>query len=197
MNQFDKLIQIKSNNIKPTEGKILISEPLMNDFYFGRSIVLLVEHNDEGSFGVIINKPIKIGVEEVIMGFPSFKTKLYLGGPVNTEQIFFLHTVGDAIEGSIKVTKDGVYWGGDMDIVKEMIAMNKISPKDIRFFVGYSGWVANQLENELKSNSWLVADTSIKEVFERTPKNLWNNIVNRLGKQYTLWTKYPVDPSMN
>ncbi|MEI8201492.1 MAG: YqgE/AlgH family protein [Bacteroidota bacterium] len=197
MTQLDKLIHIKSNNIKPIGGRILISEPLLNDFYFGRSVVLLIEHNEDGSFGVIVNKPIHVKIQEAIPDFPDFETNIYLGGPVSTEQIFFLHTIGEAIEGSMKITNDGVYWGGDLDIVKEMISMKTLDPQDIRFFIGYSGWVPKQLENELKSNSWLVSPTSKNEIFSESPEKLWNTIVKRLGENYTLWTQYPLDPNMN
>ncbi len=197
MTQFDKLIKIKSNNVKPTSGKILISEPFLNDFYFRRSVILLIEHNKEGSFGIIVNKPIQISLKEAIKDFPEFDTHIYLGGPVKTDQIFYLHTQGEAIEGSQKITDDGVYWGGDLEIVKELISVKAIEPKDIHFFLGYSGWVPKQLESELKTNSWLVANTSAAEVFNPQPETLWKNIVNRLGEPYALWSQYPSDPNLN
>ena len=113
MGKIDDIMKIKTNNIKPGRGKILISEPLLMDYYFKRSVVLLAEHNDEGSFGVIMNKPLAVKLNEVVKDFPEFDSEIYLGGPVQSDSLFFIHTLGDKIEGSQEII-EGIYWGGEV-----------------------------------------------------------------------------------
>ena len=100
--------------MEPKQGKILISEPLMNDFHFGRSVILLIDHvESEGSFGVIINKKLNASVSQIVDDFPDFEGTAYLGGPVSDSQLFFIHTLGELIPESIPII-DGLYWGGNV-----------------------------------------------------------------------------------
>ena len=117
MSEIDRIFEIKSNNLKPAKGRLLLSEPLMGDYYFGRSVVLLAEHNKEGSFGVIINKPVAAKLNEVITDFPEFDAHMFIGGPVETDRLFYLHTFGKEVSDSIEIL-DGVFWGGDMETIK-------------------------------------------------------------------------------
>ncbi|MBZ0243112.1 MAG: YqgE/AlgH family protein, partial [Bacteroidales bacterium] len=115
---IDKLLHIQSNTLTATKGKVLLSEPLMADFYFGRSVVLLVEHEEnEGSFGLIMNKKVDKSLNEIVQDFPRFEAPVFLGGPVQTNQLFYLHTLGDLIPNSLQVM-DGLYWGGDMEVLQ-------------------------------------------------------------------------------
>ncbi len=196
MEDFDNLIKIKTNNVRPEPGKILISEPFMFDYYFKRSVVLLAEHNEEGSFGVIINKPMSVKFNDVIKNFPNFDSKIYLGGPVKTDSLFFIHTMGEEIEDSMPIIK-GLYWGGDLEIVKEMIVLNRLNPENIRFYIGYSGWMPKQLEMELKRDSWVVSDIDVDSVMFANPDYLWKNTLEKLGGQYKLWTNFPTEPTLN
>lgn len=196
MKEFDRFIQIKTNKVKPTKGHLLLSEPLMGDFYFGRSVVLLAEHNAEGSFGVILNKPVEARLNDVVKDFPPFDTNIYIGGPVDTNSLFYLHTLGKEIEGSIEII-DNLYWGGDLNIVKEKMLLNTLDKKDIRFFIGYSGWSENQLESELKRNSWLISSASKDVLLEMSPERMWRELVDLMGSEYKFWNKLPVDPTMN
>lgn len=196
MKEFDRFIQIKTNKVKPNKGHLLLSEPLMGDFYFGRSVVLLAEHNAEGSFGVILNKPVNAKLNDVVKDFPPFDTNIYIGGPVDTNSLFYLHTCGKEIEGSIEII-DNLYWGGDIDIVKEKMTLNTLNKNDIRFFIGYSGWSENQLESELKRNSWLISTASKDVLLAMSPEHMWKELVDLMGADYEFWNKLPVDPTMN
>lgn len=196
MNNLENLLTIKTNNIKPEKGKLLISEPFLLDYYFKRSVILLVEHNDEGSFGVIMNKPLKTNFSEVVKDFPEFDAPLYLGGPVQNENLFFIHTLGDKIEHSNEII-EGLYWGGDIEQVKEMITLKLIEPENIRFYIGYSGWSPKQLNNELKRNSWVVSRTSSSNLMQAKPEILWDSSLKNLGEEYSIWTRFPSDPASN
>lgn len=187
---------MKPTNIVPTGGKILISEPGLRDFYFARSVVLLAEHNEEGSFGIILNKPVNIKFNEIVQGFPHFDGKVFLGGPVSTKNLFFIHTKGDLIEHSQPIGKD-LFWGGNIEDVKILLDSKLLDSKSIRFFVGYAGWSAKQLDDELKTDSWLVSKANPKNLIRSKPEDLWANSLKDLGNDYALWANFPIDPGLN
>jgi putative transcriptional regulator len=184
-----------STILKPKQGIILISEPSLRDFYFRQSVVLLAEHNEEGSFGIIINKPIETKFNDVLKDFPNYNAPIFLGGPVKTDSIFFIHTK-DNVEGSLRIM-DGLYWGGDIELIKDMMEMGQITEKDIRFYVGYAGWDPNQLDREIKEKSWVLSHTGVEEVINNHPESLWSNYLRQLGKEYAIWANFPSDPSFN
>lgn len=190
------MIKIKTNNLKPSKGKILISEPFMGDYFFGRSVILLAEHNEEGSFGLIMNKPAPTPLNTVVKGLPDFDAPVYLGGPVQSDSLFFIHVLGDEIPESLEIMK-GIYWGGNLETISEMILLKAIRPDQIRFFIGYSGWDANQLEGELKRNSWLVSKVNAQSLLQTNPNKMWDRFLQKMGTEYAHWRKLPIDPQMN
>lgn len=196
MTDINDILKIRTNNLKPTKGRILISEPFLVDHYFKRSVVLLAEHNEEGSFGLIINKPVGLILSDVLKDFPIFDAPVFLGGPVKPDSLYFIHTLGDNIENSLEIT-EGLYWGGEIEQVKELMTIGKIKSNEIKFFVGYSGWVSKQLEGELARNSWLVSNTNAQQVMKANPESLWNDTVNNMGGDYAYWTNFPTDPTHN
>lgn len=187
--------KIKHNNFAPSKGRVLVSEPFSADLFFKRSVILLTEHNKEGSVGFILNKPVEFPIEEILKDFPPFDANISIGGPVKTDTIHYVHTVGDLIPNSVKVSGN-LYWGGDFDILKQLIIANKINPKEIRFFVGYSGWSPEQLSNEIQNNYWLVTELPENEIMEK-PDNIWKHTLRRMDKQYKAWVNYPENPTMN
>jgi len=196
MSGFEKIFQIKSNSVKPQKGKILLSEPLMVDYYFGRSVVLLVEHNQEGSFGVIMNKPVTAKFNDVIKDFPKFDTRIFIGGPVEVNKLFYVHTIGDKIKGSIEIG-NGLYWGGDLESVKEMAYLGVVNNDNIRFFIGYSGWESQQLDKELKKNSWIITDIEKEFCFKTRPTEMWERFMRNMGGKYSYWANFSPDPALN
>ena len=156
MNIDSDIFKIQSNNVLPSRGRILISEPFLRDATFGRSVILLVDNTDEGSMGLVINKQLPLFLNDIIMEFKYLdEIPLYKGGPIATDTLFYLHTLSD-IPGSISISK-GLYLNGDFDEINKYILQgNKIS-ECIRFFLGYSGWDSEQLSNEIRENTWLVS----------------------------------------
>jgi putative transcriptional regulator len=181
--------------IKPRQGIILISEPSLQDFWFKQSVVLLAEHNEEGSFGVIVNKPMEATLSDVVKEFPGFEYPVYLGGPVKTDSIFFLHTK-PGIEKSLPVMH-GLFWGGDIDIVREMMENGDLTEDDIRFYVGYSGWHPHQLDREIQEKSWVLSHTTANEMIMANPETLWSQYIRSMGKDYAIWANFPSDPGLN
>lgn len=186
---------MEKRRTKPKQGSILISEPSLRDFYFRQSVILLAEHNEEGSFGVIINKPIEARLKDIIRGFSSYNLPVYLGGPVKTDSIFFIHTRDDIAQ-SLPIMQ-GLYWGGDLDTIREMLKKKLMSPGEIRFFVGYSGWSPNQLDRELKERSWVLSHTTVKEIINDHPERLWSTYLKNMGQDYAIWANFPADPTFN
>ena len=171
-------------------GKVLLSEPFMLDPNFKRSAVILCEHNREGSIGFIMNKPLNIRIDELVEGFPDFDSEVFFGGPVQTDTIHYIHNVGNLLEDSIMIS-DGVYWGGDFDKLKFLITSNMILAKDIRFFVGYSGWGEGQLSDELTYGSWVLADMDANYLFKSRPNELWSQVMNNKGNAYSVIAQMP------
>jgi putative transcriptional regulator len=166
------------------------------DNYFKRSIVLITEHNAEGTVGFVLNKPINMKVNEIMAEFPPINSVVSLGGPVQTNTLHYLHTLGDIIPGSVKVM-DNVYWGGEYEVIKRLLESGSLTNENIRFFLGYSGWQANQLEDELNDNAWVVADIGSTEIMTPMSKYFWNKTLHRLGKKFQMWSNFPENPQMN
>lgn len=185
--------KIHSNSLEPKAGKILISEPLMNDFHFGRSVILLVDHEEsEGSFGIIINKPLNMMVNHAVEDFADFEAPVYLGGSVCDNQLFFIHTLGSIIPDACPII-DGLYWGGDLDTLKTLISTGIANEDNTRFYLGYAGWDAGQLVEELVRNSWLISDITVEQYLQTPPEHMWQIFVNQMGSRYEMWHRFPMD----
>lgn len=184
------------NKIAPSKGKILVSEPYLPDPNFERSIVLLCEHNELGSFGFVLNKPSLAMLGDLMEGLEEFNATVFVGGPVQQDTLHYLHRCEDLI-GATQITDD-VYWGGDFDNLKFLINTQQIKPSDIKFFLGYSGWSEGQLDEELQADSWIVSDKFDSElVFETSPKEMWKKSLESLGGRFSIYSNYPEDPRMN
>jgi putative transcriptional regulator len=188
--EFEKDKGIKS-------GRLLLAEPFMMDENFRRTVVLVCDHNyATGTVGLILNKPINLRLTEVVEDFPEFKAKLFLGGPVGTDTLQFLHRLGDEIEGSLQLSQK-LFWGGNFEQLKTMIEKRLVASDDVRFFLGYSGWSFGQLDEELKSNSWVVTDAGYKHIFETPADNLWKEVMKNMGGVYNTMAGYPENPTLN
>ncbi len=184
------------NDKKASQGRILISEPFLSDSYFKRSVVFLTEHTPDGSVGFVLNKPIEITIQDVLEDFPDIGSGFSLGGPVNTNTVHYIHTLGDLIPESVPV-RDGIFWGGDFDIIRELLKTKKIKSEEIRFFLGYSGWTENQLEKELEDNAWLVAEIDGDSIMKGIHPDFWKEVLKRMENKYKVWANFPENPGMN
>lgn len=190
------IFRIESNHIEPKQGNILIAEPFLAGSYFNRSIIILASCNENGAVGFILNKKVDFPVEELFVDFPDFDSEIHIGGPVGTDSIYFIHTLGSLIPGSSHI-KEELYWGGDFDALKLQIKLGLVEPDQVRFFLGYSGWDAGQLQEEIKENSWLVADIPQADLMNIDEDEMWVESVKSIGGKYSLWENYPENPSLN
>ncbi|MBN8702125.1 MAG: YqgE/AlgH family protein [Bacteroidetes bacterium] len=184
-----------NNKTEPTKGKIIISEPFLDDQFFKRSVVLLVEHNELGTTGFILNKALDVKLHELVPELPYYEGNVFYGGPVNKDQLFFIHTL-KSIKDSLTIRK-GLYWGGDFEQVKELMQQGKLSDTNIRFFIGYSGWDFKQLEKEIEQKSWIVSDEKNTVLFNENFFNLWTICLKSMGKEYAIMTTFPENPELN
>ncbi|SHJ70885.1 YqgE/AlgH family protein [Pseudozobellia thermophila] len=184
-------------DVKPQKGKLLIAEPsLTGDVSFNRSVVLLAEHNEEGSVGFILNKPLEYFINDLVKEI-TIPFQMYNGGPVEQDNLYFIHRVPHLIANSIEIS-DGIYWGGDFEKIIDLINTRVISENDIRFFLGYSGWSAYQLDQELSSNSWIVVKNDYQsDIINKSADAFWKEKMLELGGNYLLWSNSPENPSMN
>lgn len=183
--------------VKPKKGILLIAEPaLTGDVSFNRSVVLLAEHNEEGSVGFILNKPLDYHVSDLITEI-NVPLQVFNGGPVEQDNLYFIHKVPQLIDNSVEIS-DGIYWGGDFDTTIDLINQEIITAKDIRFFLGYSGWASLQLDQELSSKSWIVVPNQYEsDIIQKSTKAFWKEHMLELGGDYLLWSNAPENPSLN
>jgi putative transcriptional regulator len=181
--------------IKP--GTLLLSDPFLQDENFIRTVIIICENDKDGSFGLVVNKPFDYQLGEIIpelsdVGF----FPVYQGGPVKLNTLHFLHKRPDIIKKSIPLT-NGIYWGGNFDELIQALQLKKIASNELRFFVGYSGWSENQLEDELADKSWITHTANAAHIFETDLKNMWGNILKEKGGEYAYMANYPLDPQFN
>lgn len=186
----------KLNKLKPAKGLVLISEPFLDDDYFKRSVVLLCEHNEEGSFGFVLNNYLDIQLTDLLEDLPGISTRISVGGPVNSDNLYYLHTLGDKIPGSIEVM-DGIFMGGSFDVLKVAMEAGALEKHQIRFFIGYSGWSPGQLDEELQRSSWIVGKLNSADLMDFDIEDLWKKVLNGMGSNYSLIAGYPEDPTLN
>lgn len=196
MNINSDIFKIESNNVLPSRGKILISEPFLRDTTFGRSVILLIDHTEEGSMGLIINKRLPLFTNDIIKEFQYLDDiPLYKGGPVATDTLFYLHTLSN-IPGALTIGK-GLYLNGDFDEIKKYMLQGNNVNVPIRFFLGYSGWEGKQLGNEIKENTWLVSEEENDYLLNTNIKGMWKQALEKLGSKYETWSRFPQVPSLN
>lgn len=183
-------------NITPSKGKLLIAEPsILNDKSFNRSVIYLTEHSNDGSIGFIMNKPSEFILNDLI---PEIKCnfKIYNGGPVEQENLYFIHKLPELITNSIHISNN-IYWGGNFDVLTGLLNNNLIKSSDIRFFLGYSGWSKDQLDDELNMSSWIVINNHFSNLLNVNSDEFWKNELLEIGGEYQIWANAPEDPELN
>lgn len=177
-------------------GCLLLAEPFSDDYNFRRSVVLLCEHDKEGTFGLILNKVLQLSLSDALPELEAADIPLYYGGPVQTDTLHYLHTFGDVLEGSVEVNA-GLFWGGDFEKMKFLINTKQANSGNVRFFLGYSGWTFGQLEEEIRQNSWILTSNDKEFVFDEDSDRLWRTVLHRMGGDYRLMSNFPDDPQLN
>jgi len=184
------------NRLDPTRGRLLVSEPYLPDPYFRRTVVLLCDHNEEGSFGFVLNRHMDLAVDDLMENMPPIGSQVSIGGPVQSGNLYYLHTLGFRIEGSQEVV-DGVFMGGDYEQLRGVLTADRKLTKHVRFFVGYSGWSKDQLDKEISEKSWLVSQGDKKRIMDVRTTDLWAGTLRAMGKSFAPLANFPEDPTLN
>lgn len=178
-----------------TKGTLLLSRPYLEDENFERSVILLCDHSDEGSFGLVLNDISEFSLGEVLEKNEEIENTLFFGGPVEHNTLHYIHNVPE-IDKSIPVYDD-LFWSGNFDEILVRVKTGLIKEEDIRFFVGYSGWDSGQLQEEIKKDSWFVTNLKPKGLLKMEIKSMWQQILKDMGGKYRQYANYPIDPSLN
>jgi putative transcriptional regulator len=182
-------------------GTLLISQPFLGDPNFERSVVVLCRHSpDEGAFGLVLTRLTPVMLSQVLdlplgEAGPSAGLPLYVGGPVQPETLHFLHQHAD-LPGAQPLGQ-GVYWSGDFEALISLIDSGAILSETVRLFVGYSGWSAGQLEEEIAGGSWIRQPASAGKVFTLESDAFWQGILREKGGRFRALSNYPLDPRLN
>lgn len=182
--------------ISPAKGTLLIANPFLKDPNFSRTVIFLCEHEDNGTFGFVLNKLFSRKLNDLVPELENFDYPVYQGGPVQADTLHFIHQEPELISGGQEIF-EGVYWGGNFETLQIRLKNNEIDLDKIRFFIGYSGWGEGQLDEEMKSDSWLTVSATRKLIFNTPPENVWKDSLNHLGGDYKMMVNYPLDPQLN
>lgn len=182
---------------EPSKGQLLIAEPsIIGDVSFNRAVILLAEYDESGTVGFIMNKPLKFTINDFLPEVNS-DLPIYNGGPVEQDNLYFIHCVPHLIPESIEIS-NGIYWGGNFDTILDLLKENKLQKHQIRFFLGYSGWDKNQLIRELEVKTWVLQpNIYYGNIMAKTELNFWKEKMIELGGEYPLWSNAPENPNLN
>lgn len=178
------------NDIISLSGSLLIAAPtLEQDETFRRTAIYLAHHDAHSATGLTLNRPSNLFLTQF---FPEARQSLpiYWGGPVELDTLFFLHRAPDRVSGGMPLQGD-LFWGGDFSAVKRELACGSLQGDDIRFYIGYTGWGAGQLEGELREKSWLISLKDIDPLNE-PHEGLWERSLCGLSIPYPVVC--PSDP---
>jgi len=178
-------------------GDFLIATPtIIGDPNFQRSGVLMVDCQATGTVGFIINKKLEYTLDELMENVDS-PFPMYYGGPVEQDNLFFVHRLGSQIPHILPIQED-LYWSGDFETVLSLIEAKKVNPTQIRLFLGYSGWAEGQLESEIKEDSWAVVDSEeVLDWMGNSSEDFWKNQMRALGGRFLIWSNAPENPLSN
>ncbi|MFA6278392.1 MAG: YqgE/AlgH family protein [Pedobacter sp.] len=182
---------------RPSAGKLLISEPFLNDPNFKRSVVFIAEHEQEGTLGFILNQPSPLLLKDLVPDLGAANFPVFIGGPVEVDTIHFIHRCYDKLNSGDEITS-GIYWGGNFETLKILVNNNSIDETEIKFFLGYSGWGESQLQDEIAENTWIVSDKFRQDlVFSHNEEEVWREVILNLGPKYAHVRNFPNDPRLN
>jgi putative transcriptional regulator len=178
-------------------GALLYADPMLHDAYFGRSVILITSHDEQGTVGFIVNKKLDVTLNDILPEPLPIDFEVFYGGPVSNDTLYFVHSMGNQVPESVPVGKK-IYWGGDFKVVAELIANHEIDSSNVKFFIGYAGWGSGQLDEELRANSWVVGHETPRFIFDEEACNTsWKFKMDKLGSKYSVWANFPQNPSMN
>lgn len=184
--------------LKPGVGKLLLSGPFLSDPNFRRSVVLLVSHDyEKGIIGFVLNQVSEMTIGSLLPELEGCDFKVFTGGPLGLETLSFIHCCHDKLQSGVHIVGD-IYVGGDRELMYDLINSGEIREEDVKFFIGYTGWSGEQLDQEMAEEEWFVADQFHRELpFENTRQEMWREVIVDLGPKFAQFVNYPINPRFN
>ncbi len=179
------------------KGTFLIATPEIEGGFFFRGVILICEHNANGSFGILINKSLELDLPEEIINLNQLENPhigLRAGGPIQTNQMMLLHDSDQLEYQTLKVTNH-VFLGGDLQFLQETLTNQ--TGAHVHLCFGYAGWGAGQLEREFLDGHWFLHPASHDHVFQTPPNKLWQILLREMGGKYATLSMIPEDLSLN
>ncbi len=180
-------------------GRLLVAAPQLADPNFVRTVVLVIEHDEPGAVGVVLNRPLQVEVSEILAVWKEQAEAVpppvvFSGGPVSPDAVIALaRPAGEVEGGELKAVVPGVGLV-DLSVVPED---QPVVLDGVRLFSGYAGWGPGQLETELEDGGWLVVDALAVDAFAEHPEQLWHDVLQRQGGTLAMLASYPPTPSVN
>ncbi len=187
--------KLKSGPFSAQKGNLLIAEPFLNDPNFKRSVILLAEHNEDGSLGFVLNNPSSYAINELLPDCPLSKLPVYEGGPVQRNTLHWIHNVPELLDGT--EISENSYLGTNYDLLCARLNENIIAPNQIRLFLGYSGWSQGQLLEEYNDGAWLIAKPNANLIFNTSTDAAWKDAIKLLGDDFKFLVNFPSNPQLN
>ena len=180
-------------------GELLVAEPFLKDKWFGRSVIAIIDDDERGTTGVVLNNQLDTTLSEVFSDIEVPDIPVFCGGPLGHDRLFFLHTLGDEIIPEAREISPGLWLGGRFSSAVEYVNSGYATEGTMRFFIGYSGWSKGQLSEELQDETWAVPAKNIKasSLLVGEGDKYWHKIVNQMDSRYRPWLLIPRDARAN
>jgi putative transcriptional regulator len=179
-------------------GRLLLATPFLNDANFVRSVILICEHEDQGSIGFVINKPSILNLGDLVKELNFLKCEVFVGGPVEQNTLHFIYFGSQQLIPDSKPLADDIWWGGDFSTLVHHLKSHVLDVDQVRFFLGYSGWDQGQLEAELAEDTWVVySEAPTSTIFESSSDQIWRLLMKGMGGEFEIQANYPIDPRLN
>lgn len=183
----------------PRPGSLLVAEPFLRERYFHHAVICLVDYEPRGTaMGIVLNNRTSYTLQDLL---PAVKLKtavpIYCGGPLSCDRLYFIHTLDELIPDSRPICP-GLYIGGDFEAMLSIVNAGYPVEGHIRFFLGYSGWDTEQLDDELLKNVWAVTDIpGVNTLLSGEEDAYWHRVVRTMGSPYKGWLYHPRNPHSN
>jgi putative transcriptional regulator len=179
-------------------GRLLVASPTLEDENFRRTVILMLDHGDDGALGLVVNRPMPVDVATVLPAWQPYTTapgRLFRGGPVQLDSALGLVALpgndGEPVGVRLLIGSIGLV---DLDAPPEVIASGLAG---LRIFAGYAGWSTGQLESEIAEGAWYVVDSEPRDAFTDNPEQLWREVLRRQRGRLAMVSTYPDDPTQN
>jgi putative transcriptional regulator len=183
----------------PAQGTFLVASPLLRDPNFVRTVVLMCDHGEEGSWGLVLNRRTGLTFGELLDDLPfpaSSEGPVHWGGPCEPSRMQVLHSLRRELPNEMEVCT-GLNLGIDSDTFRRILSEALLPGEALRAYVGHAGWGSGQLEAELEMRSWITCTADVSVVFDTPPEEMWEAVLRELGPEFARLRRIPIDPRLN